>query len=147
MLQRLRDDLTAAMKARDAMRVSVLRMVLADIHNREIAAGDELSDEEIVEALRKAVRQRQEAAEQFEAGGRGDRAAAERAEITVLDDYLPSMLEGDELEAVVDEVIADTGAVGAADMGKVMGELMNRHRGRIDGKAANALVRERLEAS
>ena len=147
MLQRLRADLTAAMKERDATLVRVLRLVLADIHNREIAARGELDDDQVAEALRSGVKQCQEAAEQFEAGGRAERAADERAEIEVLERYLPSLLEGDELVAAVDEVIAATGADSASDMGKVMGELMSRYRGRIDGKAANVLVRERLAAS
>ena len=144
MLERLREDLHAAVKRRDETTVGCLRMALADIHNRKIASGEELDDEEIVEVLRKAVKMRQEAAEQFEAGGRAERAEQERAEIAVLEAYLPRMLEGDELAQVVDEIIAETGASSPSDMGNVMGKLMSRHRGRIDGKSANQLVRERL---
>jgi hypothetical protein len=147
MLERLRTDLNAAVKGRDATKVSVLRMLLADLHNRKIAARAELSEEQVVAALRTAVKQRQEAAEQFAAGGREDRAAAERAEISVIEAYLPSLLEGEELKAAVDSVIDKTGATSPADMGKVMGALMSEYQGRIDGKAANALVRERLGAS
>jgi hypothetical protein len=147
MLERLRTDLNAAVKSRDATKVSVLRMLLADLHNRKIAARAELSEEQVVAALRTAVKQRQEAAEQFAAGGREDRAAAERAEIEVIEAYLPSLLEGEELQAAVDAVIDKTGASSPADMGKVMGALMSEYQGRIDGKAANALVRERLGAS
>jgi hypothetical protein len=147
MLERLRTDLNAAVKGRDATKVSVLRMLLADLHNRKIAARAELSEEQVVAALRTAVKQRQEAAEQFAAGGREDRAAAERAEIEVIEAYLPSLLEGEELKAAVDSVIDKTGATSPADMGKVMGALMSEYQGRIDGKAANALVRERLGAS
>ena len=144
MLKRLRNDLTTAMKARDARTVSVLRMVLAEVHNREIAKRGELSDDEIVEALQRGVKQRQEAAEQFAKGGRQDRADAECAEIEVLRGYLPEQLDGDELAAAVDQVIDDIGAASPADMGRVMGELMSRHKGRLDGKAANAVVRDRL---
>jgi uncharacterized protein YqeY len=147
MLERLRTDLNAAVKGRDATKVSVLRMLLADLHNRKIAARAELSEEQVVAALRTAVKQRQEAAEQFAAGGREDRAAAERAEIEVIEAYLPSLLGGEELQAAVDSVIDRTGASSPADMGKVMGALMSEYQGRIDGKAANALVRERLEAN
>jgi hypothetical protein len=147
MLERLRTDLNAAVKSRDATKVSVLRMLLADLHNRKIAGRAELSEEQVVAALRTAVKQRQEAAEQFAAGGREDRAAAERAEIEVIEAYLPSLLEGEELKAAVDSVIDKTGATSPADMGKVMGALMSEYQGRIDGKAANALVRERLGAS
>jgi uncharacterized protein YqeY len=147
MLERLRTDLNAAVKSRDATKVSVLRMLLADLHNRKIAARAELSEEQVVAALRTAVKQRQEAAEQFAAGGREDRAAAERAEIEVIEAYLPSLLGGEELAAAVDSVIDKTGASSPADMGKVMGALMSEYQGRIDGKAANALVRERLGAN
>jgi hypothetical protein len=144
MIKRLKSDLKDAMKARDAGKLSVLRMVLADLHNRKIAAGNDLTDEQVVAALRTAVKQRQDAAEQYAAGGRQDRADAELAEIEVIDAYLPSLLEGDELAAAVDEAIAASGAASPSDMGKVMGQLMSRYQGRIDGKAANALVRERL---
>ncbi len=144
MLERLREDLKAAMKRRDKVTVSVLRMALADIHNREIAAGEELEDDQILEALRKGVKLRQEAAEQFAAGGREERAADERAEIDVLEVYLPQMLSGDELAAAVDEMIGELGASSMADMGNVMGSLMERYRGKINGRAASEAVRERL---
>ena len=144
MIERLRSDLNAAMKAGDEISVRVLRMVISDLHNRKIAAREDLTEEQVIAALRTAVKQRQEAAELFAEGGRQDRADAELAEIEVVKEYLPNLLEGDELSAAVDEVIADTGALSPSDMGKVMGELMSRHQGRIDGKVANALVRERL---
>jgi len=146
MLEQLKGDLNRAMKARDAVKVRVLRMVLADLHNRKIAAGKDLSDEEITAALRTAVKQRQDAAEQYSAGGREDRADAELEEIGVIEAYLPELLDGDALEAAVDEAIAAAGATSPSDMGKVMGQLMSRYQGRIDGKAANTLVRERLAA-
>ena len=144
MLERLREDLKAAMKRRDEVTVRVLRMVLADIHNREIAARGELEEDQLLEALRKGVKLRREAAEQFAAGGREERAADENAEIEVLEGYLPQMLSGDELTAAVDEVVGELGATSMADMGSVMGALMDRHRGRIDGRAASEAVRERL---
>ncbi len=144
MLERLQSDLTTAMKARDAVALRVLRMVLAEAHNRKIANREDLSDDEVVEVLQRAVKQRQEAAEQFEKGGRQDRADDERAEIEVLRGYLPEQLDGDELAAAVHQVIADIGAASPADMGRVMGELMSRYKGRLDGKAANAVVRSLL---
>jgi uncharacterized protein YqeY len=144
MLETLRDDLKAAMKRRDEVTVRVLRMVLADIHNREIAVGGDLEDDQILEALRKGVKLRREAAEQFAAGGREERAADENAEIEVLEAYLPQMLSGAEVIAAVDEVVADLGATSMAEMGNVMGALMERHRGRIDGRAASEAVKERL---
>ena len=147
MLERLRNALTTAMKARDAVTVRVLRMVLAEAHNRKIANREDLSDDEVVEVLQRGVKQRQEAAEQFEKGGRQDRADDERAEIEVLRGYLPEQLDGDELAAAVHQVIADIGAASPADMGRVMGELMSRHKGRLDGKAANAVVRDKLQTA
>jgi hypothetical protein len=147
MLQRLKSDLNAAMKARDALKVRVLRMVISDLHNRKIAAGKDLTDEQVVAALRTAIKQREDAAEQFGAGGRADRAAAEREEAAVIEAYLPSLLAGEELTAAVDEAIAAAGASSPSDMGKVMGQLMSRYQGRIDGKAANALVREKLAST
>jgi len=146
MLEQIKGDLNDAMKARDAVKVRVLRMVLSDLHNRKIAAGKDLSEDQIVAALRTAVKQRQDAAEQFAAGGRQDRADAELEEITEVESYLPQLLEGDALAAAVDEAIAAAGASSPSDMGAVMGQLMSRHKGRIDGKSANALVRERLAA-
>ncbi len=135
------------MKRRDEVTVRVLRMVLADVHNREIAAKADLTDEQVVAALRTAVKQRQDAAEQFAHGGRQDRADDELAEIDVISAYLPKLLEGDELAAAVDEAIAASEAAAPSDMGKVMGYLMGNYKGLIDGKAANALVRERLAGS
>jgi len=146
MLEQLKNDLKDAMKARDKIKVGVLRMLLADLHNRKIAGGQDLTDEQAVAALRTAVKQRQDAAEQFAAGGAQQRADAELAEIEVVEAYLPSLLGGDELAAAVDEAIAASGAASPADMGKVMGQLMKGYQGRVDGKAANALVRERLAA-
>lgn len=144
MIKRLRSDLNTAMKRREKTTVNVLRMVLSDLHNRKIAAGRDLEEEQIIAALRTAVKQRREAAELFAEGGRQDRSEAELAEIEVIKAYLPRLLEGDELSAAVDEVIANTGASLPSDTGKVMGQLMSRYRGRVDGKAANALVRQRL---
>ncbi len=144
MLERLREDLKAAMKRRDEVTVRVLRMVLADIHNREIAARGELEEDQVLEALRKGVKLRREAAEQFAAGGREERAADENAEIEVLEADLQQMLSADALTAAVDEVVGELSATSMADMGSVMGALMDRHRGRIDGRAASEAVRERL---
>lgn len=147
MLERIQADLKEAMKARDEGRVRVLRMVLSDLHNRKIAAGKDLEETDVIAALRTAVKQRQDAARQFAEGGRQDRADAELAEIEVISPYLPATLDDDELAAAVADAIAATGASSASDMGKVMGRLMSQYAGRIDGKAANTLVRQQLNAS
>jgi len=144
MLDRLKRDRDAALKRRDTITVRVLRMLLSELHNQEIAAGGDLDEKEVIRVLRKAVKQREEATEQYEAGGRVDRAEEERAEIRVIEEDLPDFMDERELGAAVDEVIEDTGATSMSDMGEVMGELMQRHGPRVDGKVASGLVRERL---
>lgn len=144
MIERIKNDLKQAMKGRDEITVRVLRMVLSDLHNRKIASGKDLEEAEVTAALRTAVKQRQDAAQQYADGGRQDRADAELAEIDVISPYLPATLDEDELAAAVADAIATTGASSSSDMGKVMGRLMSRYEGRIDGKAANALVRRQL---
>lgn len=144
MLDRIKKDRDQALKRRDRTTVRVLRMLLSELHNQRIAAGGDLGEDEIVRILRKAVKQREEAAEQYDSGGRPDRAEEERGEIRVIEEYLPDLMDEEELGAAVDEVIEQTGAASMSDMGKVMGELMERHGARVDGKAASALVRARL---
>lgn len=144
MIERIKSDLNAAMKRRDEVSVRVLRMVLSDLHNRKIAGRKELTEGDVQAALRTAIKQRREAAEQFTGGGRQDRADAELAEIDVISPYLPEPIQGDELAAAITDAIEATGASSSSDIGKVMGHLMSRYEGRLDGKAANALVREQL---
>lgn len=147
MIDKLREDLKTAMKAGDRTAVATLRMVLSEIHNREIERGEELDEDDVLAVLDKAVKTRREAAEAYDEGGREERAAAERREIEILRRYLPDQLDDDELEAAINEVVEATGAGGMQDMGAVMGELMERYRGRIDGKAASERVRARLQGS
>jgi uncharacterized protein YqeY len=144
--ERLRADLNAAMRARDQVRMRTLRMALTSITNEEVAgaAARDLSDDEIVKVLTREARKRREAAEAFSAAGRADQAAAERAEGEVLADYLPAQLSDDELAALVDAAIAETGASGMADMGQVMKTVTPRIAGRADGARVAAEVRRRL---
>ncbi len=139
-------DLKAAMKARDAETTATLRLVLAAMKNLRAEAGHgaELTDEEMVELLGREAKRRAEAAEAYDEAGREDLAGKERRELEVLRSYLPAQLDADELGGIVDEVIAETGAVGPSDIGKVMGAVMPRVKGKADGKAVNALVRTRL---
>lgn len=141
-------DLTAAMKARDSATVAALRGVVAAIRNARVAKGQtgDLSDEQTLELLTREAKKRTEAAEAFAGAGREEQAAKERAELEVIRRYLPAQLDDDELRAIVDEVIADSGAAGPGDLGRVMGAVMPRVKGRADGKRLNALVRERLGA-
>jgi uncharacterized protein len=143
---RLRADLTTAMKARDAVRTRTLRMVLTSVSNEEVA-GDtarDLSDDEVLKLLAREARRRREAADAFEAAGRGDQAAAERAEDRVLAEYLPAQLDDAELSAIVAEVISETGASGMAAMGQVMKAVTPRVAGRAEGGRVAAEVRRAL---
>jgi uncharacterized protein len=145
---RLRADLTAAMKARDDVRTRTLRMVLTTVSTEEVA-GDtsrDLSDDEVLRLIAREARRRREAAEAFEAAGRGDQAAAERAEDRVLAEYLPAQLGDDELAAIVAEAIRETGASGMAAMGQVMKAVTPRVAGRAEGGRVAAEVRRALAA-
>src|SRR6202012_2647063 len=144
----LRADLNAAMRARDQVRMRTLRMALTSITNEEVAgsAARDLSDDEILKVLPREARKRREAAEAFGAAGRTEQAQAERAEGDVLADYLPAQLSDDELAALVDAAIAETGATGMKAMGQVMKALNPKVAGRAEGGRVAALVRSRLSA-
>jgi hypothetical protein len=143
---RLRGDLTAAMKARDAVRTRTLRMALTSITQEEVAGSSarELSDAEVVKVLTREAKRRREAAEAFAAAGRDEQAAAERAEGVVLDAYLPAQLSDEEIATMAAAVIDETGASGMAAMGQVMKVLTPRVAGRADGARVAAEVRRRL---
>jgi uncharacterized protein YqeY len=145
---RLRADLTTAIKARDVVRSSTLRMVLTAITNAEVAGKEarELTDEDVLGVLTSEGKKRREAAEAFEDAGRAEQAAKERSEFDVLADYLPEQLGPDEISALVTEAIESTGAreEGMRAMGKVMGALQGRVKGRADGGAVAAEVRRQL---
>jgi uncharacterized protein YqeY len=143
---RLRADLTAAMKARDEVRTRTLRMALTSVTNEEVAgkAARDLSDDEVLRVLAREARRRREAADAFDAAGRADQAAAERAEDGVLAAYLPAQLSDAELAALVAEVISETGASGMAAMGQVMKAATPRVAGRAEGGRVAAEVRRAL---
>jgi uncharacterized protein YqeY len=145
---RLRTDLTAAMKARDEMRSGTLRMVLTAITNAEVAGKEarELSDDDIVGVLSTEAKKRREAATAFADGGRREMADKEIAEAAVIADYLPEQLSADEIEGLVAATIADLGVAGEGPkaMGRVMGALTPQVRGRADGGAVAAEVKRQL---
>ena len=145
---RLRADLTTAIKARDEVRSSTLRMVLTSITNAEVAGkvARELTDEDVLGVLTSEGKKRREAAEAFDQAGRTEQAAKERAEFEVLADYLPEQLGDDEIAALVTEAIESTGArdEGMRAMGKVMGVVTPQVKGRADGGAVAAEVRRQL---
>ncbi len=143
--ERITSDMTAAMKAREAARLSTLRMVKAAVQNREIEKGGELSDEEVTKALQSLVKQRRDSVEQYEKAGRAELAAKEQAEIAVIEEYLPQAASPEEIERAVAEAVAETGATSLKEMGAVMKAALARLAGRnADGKAVSEAVRSRL---
>jgi uncharacterized protein len=145
---RLRADLTTAMKARDAVRTRTLRSALTAVSTAEVsgAAARELSDDEVIKVLAREAKRRREAADAFAAAGRAEQASAERAEGDVLDAYLPAQLGDDELTAIVAEGIAESGASGPRAMGQVMKVVTPEIAGRADGARVAAEVRRQLGA-
>jgi uncharacterized protein YqeY len=138
--ERLHDDTTAAMRSGDALRRDTLRMVQNAIYNIEKSKKVTLSEDEILAVVTRETKTRRESVEAFRNGGREDLAAKEEAEIAILADYLPTALTPDELRALVEQGVAETGAASARDLGKVMGWLSPRIRGRADGKVVSGLV-------
>jgi hypothetical protein len=138
--EQIRADLTASMKAQEKERTSTLRMVQSAMKNEQINAGHELSDEEAMSVLRKAVKQRQDSIEQYEKANRPELAAKEQAEIDVIKAYLPPELSDADLEDGVRAVILSTGAQSKKDMGKVMKEATAKFKGRADGKKIQEIV-------
>lgn len=146
---RIQDATKAAMKARDQLRLSTLRLIGAAIKDREIAARGEpgqgqLTEDDLVALLSRMVKQRQESARAYEEGGRLELAEREQAEIGIIQEFLPRQLDPAEVAAAIDAVIAELGATGVRDMGRVMGALRERHAGQMDFGAAGALVKKRL---
>jgi uncharacterized protein YqeY len=133
-----------AMRAHDALRRDVLRMAEAAVYAVEKKEHRELSDDEVVVILTREVKTRRESVEAFRGGGREDLAAKEEAEIAILSTFLPEQLSDDEIRALVDEAIAQTGASSARDLGRVMGAVSPRTRGRADGKRVSELVAQAL---
>jgi uncharacterized protein YqeY len=146
---RISSELKDAMKLQDARRLSTLRLINAAIKDRDIALRGEGSDEgagddEILQILGKMVKQRNESVRAFEEGGRLEMAEQERAEIAVIEGFLPRQLDEDEIDAAIRGAIADTGATSIRDMGKVMGELKGRFTGQMDFARVGPMVKERL---
>ena len=147
-IDRISEDLTGAMRSRDQVKLATLRMAKAALMNREVERGGPLDDVEARQVIGSLIKQRRDSIEQFEKGGRADLAARERAEIVVLETYLPPPLDAAELERAVDDAIRETGASGPKDMGKAMKAAMARLAGaQVDGKAVSELVKRRLSGA
>ena len=142
--QTITDDMKTAMKAGDKDRLKVVRLVLADIKRVEVDTRTELDDPAVLSVIEKAVKQRRDSIQQFTDGGRQDLADIEQAELEIISAYLPEQLSDAEIDALVDAVIADTGAESIRDMGKVMGAIKNKAAGRADMGAVGARVKARL---
>lgn len=143
--QQIISDLTASMKAQDAPRTSTLRMVKAAVMNREIEKGGELDDEEMMKLLRSLVKQRRDSVEQYEKGGRQDLADKEKAEIEVIEAYLPQAASREEIEAAVTAAISETGASTMKDMGSVMKAVQAALSGKnADGRTVSQIVKAKL---
>ena len=140
-------DITAAMKAKDAPRLSALRMLKAAIMNKSVEKGRDLEDAEVLQVVGALVKQRRDSIEQFSKAGRTDLVEKETGEIAVLDQYLPPAITPEEIDAAVTAAIAETGATSAKDMGKVMKAVMPKLAGKnADGRAVNDAVRRKLGA-
>ncbi len=149
MRERVNTALKEAMKAKDADRLSTLRLINAAIKDRDIAVRGEgreegVSDADVLQILGRMVKQRQESARAYEEGGRLELAEKEREEIGVIEEFLPRQLSEQEVDGAIDKAIASTGAEGIRDMGKVMGELKSRYTGRMDFGSVGSMVKERL---
>ncbi|CAG0981464.1 putative protein YqeY [Burkholderiales bacterium] len=141
---RIQDDMKDAMRARSSARLSTIRLLLAAIKQREVDERKEMTDADVLSVVDKMIKQRKDSVAQFEAGRREDLAAVERAEIAVLQAYLPAQATDAEIDAMIAEAIAATGAAGPAGIGKVMAILKPRLAGKADLSAVSARVKTRL---
>ncbi len=142
--EKLQEDLKTAMKEKDKLRISTLRMLISEMKNAQLAERGELSEEKEMSILTSYAKKRRESIKGFEQGGRDDLADNERIELEIVMAYLPEQAGEDEIRAEVEKIIAESGAAGPQDMGKVMGPLMARFKGRADGGAVKAIAMEQL---
>ncbi len=144
LVERLEGEVKEAMLARDAIRRAALRLILNSLRAAEKDLQRPLSDDEVLQVLQRERKRRNEAAEAFRAGGREEQATQEETELAILEEFMPEPLSEDELEQIVDNAIAETGATSLRDMGRVMADVMPQVAGRADGSAVGQIVREKL---
>ena len=145
LIDRISEDIAGAIRARDQARLAPLRMAKAALMNREVEKGRPLDEAESQQVIVSLIKQRRDSIEQFTKGGRADLASREAAEITALEPYLPPPIDAGDLEREVDAAIAESGATGVKDLGRVMKGVMSRLAGRtVDGRAVSDLVRKKL---
>lgn len=141
---RIGTEMKEAMRAKDAIRLESIRLLRAAIQRREVDDRVELTDDEVVSVLQKMIKQGKDSIEQFSKGGRDDLVAKEVATLAVLETYLPEQIDADELSALIETALSETGAQGVRDMGKVMAWLKPKVQGRADMGAVSALIKEKL---
>lgn len=144
LMEQIQKDMYAAMKAGEKEKASALRTVVAKLKDKQIEKRDALTEDEEIKALRSLEKQRLESVEQYKNAGRDELAASEQAEADLIKTYLPQMMDESAIRAIVEEIVADVGAESMSDIGKVMPEVMKRGAGQIDGKQAQAILRELL---
>ena len=144
LIEEIQDELKDAMRARDAERRDALRLILNSLKSSQKELQRPLSEEEELQVLQRERKRRLEAAEAFRSGGREEQAAAEERELDVLEEFMPEPLSEDEVEEIVDDVIAEVGATSMADLGRVMADVMPQIAGRADGSQVSQIVREKL---
>ncbi|GAB4375074.1 MAG: GatB/YqeY domain-containing protein [Calditrichia bacterium] len=143
---KLLEDMKAAMKSGDKLRLETIRGLRAQLKNREIDKGGALSEEDEIEVLSNAAKKRKESIEQFRAVNQPERAAIEEKELEIIQEYLPRQMGEGEISALVDEIIREVQAASPKDMGKVMGKIMPQVKGRVDGKLVQKIVQQKLTA-
>ena len=144
LIGQIEDELKQAMRARDSERTGTLRLTLSSLRAAEKELQRALKDDEELQVLQRERKRRIEAAEAFRAGGRDEQAEAEERELAVIEEFMPEPLSEEELERIVDDAIAETGATSLRDMGRVMADVMPQVAGRADGSAVGQIVREKL---
>lgn len=142
---RLNEDMKAALKSGDKVRLNTIRWLRARLKDAQIELGRELTDEDAISVLSNAAKKHRESIEMYKQGGRDDLVAQESAELAIIQEYLPEQLSQEDLEKIITEVIQQVNATSLKDMGKVMGKVMQQVRGRADGKQVQRIVRNRLQ--
>jgi uncharacterized protein YqeY len=144
MIEKLKADLSQAMRQKDTIATATLRMLISQVQYARIEAKRDLTEDDYLTVLQRAVKTRREAIEQYDKGGRKDLADKERAEIAVVERYLPAAMSPEETALAVDALLLEMGITAKKDLGRAMKEFMARHRGRVDGRTVNALIASRL---
>ena len=145
LLNRLQNEMKEALKSKNKERLSVIRMLISEIKKEQIDKKKELSDDEIIKIIQRYAKQRKDAIEQYKRANRQDLVEKEEKELNIVLEFLPKQLSREELEKIIDECINEVGATSLKDMGKVMKAVLERVKGRADGKVVSEIVRKRLE--